>query len=344
MARLANGDLDATIPALDRQDEIGAMAKAVEVFKVNAVAREAAKVASAEAEAASTKVQVGIADRARRQNELSETFEGDASDSLGQVDDASRDMHGNAGSMLKQAKRTGELSESVASAATLASDSVQTAADAAEQLSISIQEIQRKVNNSTNMAASAVQEAENTNEGMKGLIEAAARIDEVVGLITDIAEKTNLLALNATIEAARAGEAGKGFNVVASEVKNLANQTARATEEVVIQVGDIRKATDHAVSSIKGIGSTIASINEISNEINTAVTEQGQATQEIASNMEYASKGTHQVAENIRDVQSASSSTGEAAQEVLDSAGTLSDRASVLRERVEVFLSDMRTA
>lgn len=337
MARLAEGDLTVTIPALAREDEIGAMAKAVEVFKVNAIARQ-------EAEAASAKVQVGISQRAENQNSYSKTFGLEAGDALGQLDDAASHMQGMAGSMLDQVKQTGELSENVANAATLASDNVQSAADAAEHLSVSIQDIQRKVSTSTEMAANAVEEAAQTNEGMAQLTEAAGRIDEVVALITEIAEKTNLLALNATIEAARAGEAGKGFNVVAGEVKNLANQTARATEDVVVQVGDIRRATDNAVASIQGISTTIASINNISNEIDAAVSEQGQATHEIASNMEQASRGTQEVADNIKEVLSASQTTGSSAKEVLDSAGTLSQRATSLRQRVEVFLEDMRGA
>lgn len=337
MARLADGDLTADVPALEREDEIGAMAQAVEVFKVNAIARE-------EAEAVSKQTQLKISQKAEQQNTLSQSFDMDVGQSLGQVAEASNHMHDAAGTMLEQAKQTGQLSENVASAATLASENVQTAADAAEQLSVSIQQIQQRVGESTTMAANAVDEAEQTNEGMQDLIEAAQRIDEVIALITEIAEKTNLLALNATIEAARAGEAGKGFNVVASEVKNLANQTARATEDVVVQVGDIRKATDVAVSSIRGISNTIASINDITNEINVAVTEQGEATHAIASNMEQASRGTQQVADNISDVQTASSTTGEAAKDVLDSASTLSEKAKVLSGRIEMFLKDMRAA
>ncbi len=337
MVRLAEGDLKSPLPALERSDEVGAMAQAVEVFKINAIARS-------EEEVMAAKVQADISNRAERQNQYSNTFDVEAGTSLGQVTDASVDMRGNAGSMLKQAEQTGQLSQSVASAASLASDSVQTAAAASEQLSISIQAIQRKVQESTTMAANAVKETETTNEGMQSLIEAAGRIDEVVALITEIAEKTNLLALNATIEAARAGDAGKGFAVVATEVKNLANQTAKATEEVVTQVSDIRSATDHAVSSIKGISGTIAAINQLANGISVDVDEQGKATQEIATNMEQASQGTKQVADNIRDVQSASISTGNIAKEVLDSASTLSDKAELLRGRVETFLQDMRAA
>ena len=337
MSQLAEGDLDVEVPALDRRDEIGNMAKAVEVFKTNACEKQ-------KAEAESNRAQQAITQRASRQNELSQSFDSDATSSLDLVNGASQQMHSKAEGMLDQARETGELSDKVASAAQLASENVQTAAAAAEQLAISIQAIQQKVSQSTSMAAGAVKEAEITNEGMHSLIDAAKRIDEVVNLITEIAEKTNLLALNATIEAARAGEAGKGFAVVANEVKNLANQTAKATEEIVSQVGDIREATDKAVSSIQGISGTIGDISEIANGIDTAVTEQGNATREIAQSMEQASRGARQVSENIQEVQSASGSTGRAAQDVLDNAAELTAKAESLRGRVETFLGEMRSA
>ena len=337
MARLADGDLSAKVPALERGDEIGGMARAVQIFKENAIAR-------VRAEKETTRVQKSIAERADRQNSLSTGFDKAATDSLNQVSRASHRMHDSAGDMLKQAETAGALSEEVAQAASRASDNVATAASAAEQLAISIQAIQQKVSESTNRASEAIREAESTNEGMRRLTDSAKRIDEVVSLITEIAEKTNLLALNATIEAARAGEAGKGFAVVANEVKNLASQTARATEEIVTQVGDIRQATERAVSSIHGIGGTIGTISEIAIDIDRAVSEQGTATREIARNMEQATKGAQDVTSNIREVQQASGTTGLAAREVLDSAAELAEKAGSLHSRVETFLSDMRTA
>ena len=222
--------------------------------------------------------------------------------------------------------------------------SLEAVASAAEELSSSVAEISRQVSQSSEIASNAVQEVDNTNAKVLGLAKASQKIGEVVALINDIADQTNLLALNATIEAARAGDAGKGFAVVASEVKNLANQTAKATEEISGQIGDIQGATGEAVGAMENIGKTIAEIDEIATTIASAVEEQGAATQEIARNVEQASTGTQEVTSNITGVNQAASETGTASSQVLTAANELSNQSETMRDEVEKFLDDIKAA
>jgi methyl-accepting chemotaxis protein len=217
-------------------------------------------------------------------------------------------------------------------------------ATATEELSSSIAEITRQVTQSARIAGQAVEESSRTTSTVRGLAEGAAKIGDVVKLINDIAGQTNLLALNATIEAARAGEAGKGFAVVAAEVKNLATQTAKATEEIAAQVGMIQQATGNSVAAIEGIGGTIGQINEIATTIASAVEEQGAATQEISRNVQQASAGTQEVSSNIGGVSQAAAETGAAASQVLSAADELSRQAETLRKEVGTFLADVRAA
>jgi len=256
---------------------------------------------------------------------------------------AATELQSTAQTMEGTASHTTEQAGSVASAAEEASGNVQTVAAAAEELSSAIAEISRQVSQSTDIAGKAVSEAHRTNEMVQGLDDAAQKIGEVVSLINDIASKTNLLALNATIEAARAGEAGKGFAVVASEVKSLANQTAKATDQIKEQIGDIQSATQHAVGAIGGIGATIGEINEIASAIAAAVEEQGAATQEIARSVEEAASGTSQVTSSIGAVTEAATETGQAAGQVLEAAGELSGQAEMLTIEVSKFLETIRS-
>lgn len=232
----------------------------------------------------------------------------------------------------------------MAAAAEEASVNVQTVAAAAEELSCSIEEINRQVGESSKIASDAVSKADANIATIKGLEEASNRIGEVVGLISDIAEQTNLLALNATIEAARAGEAGKGFAVVASEVKNLANQTAKATEEISGQVDEMQSVTKTAVVAIEAIGKTIESMNEISVSISTAIDEQGTATQEISRNVQEASAGTAEVTSNMQGVSEASTQTGNSSQQVLEASEGLARQANDMRKSVEEFIQGIRAA
>jgi methyl-accepting chemotaxis protein len=217
-------------------------------------------------------------------------------------------------------------------------------AAATEELSSSVNEISRQVQESARVAGEAVDQARATNARIAELSKAAARIGDVVELINTIAGQTNLLALNATIEAARAGEAGRGFAVVASEVKALAEQTARATGEIGQQIGGIQDATRDSVGAIKEIGSTIERLSEISSAIAAAVEEQGTATQEISRNVQQAAHGTQQVSSNIADVQRGANETGSASTQVLSAAQALSRNSNRLRTEVEKFLSTVRAA
>lgn len=260
---------------------------------------------------------------------------------VGVVTAASTELQATSQSMENTANATTQQATAVAAAAEEASTNVQTVASAAEELSSSISEISRQVAQSTQISNEAVEEAQRTNAMVLGLAEAANKIGEVVKLINDIASQTNLLALNATIEAARAGEAGKGFAVVASEVKNLANQTAKATEEISSQIGDIQSATKSAVTAIESISGTITHISESSQAIATAVEEQGAATQEIARNVEQAASGTTEVTTHINDVTEQATETGHSAQEVLAASGELSRQAEQLNGEVDTFIANM---
>ena len=258
------------------------------------------------------------ADRTAREDEadrvlkLCGEFDKTATDSLRAVSSSATEMQATAQQMSATAEETSRQSASVASSSEQATDNVQTVAATAEQLSASISEIGRQVMQSARIAQNAVDETEATNKTVQGLADAAAKIGEVVKLINDIAGQTNLLALNATIEAARAGEAGKGFAVVAQEVKNLANQTAKATEEISAQIGAVQEETQDAVVAIEKIRGIIGEVNDIATTISSAVEEQGVSTQEIARNVQQAAKGTQDVNDNIESVSKAAGETGTA--------------------------------
>jgi methyl-accepting chemotaxis protein len=337
MTALAGGDTGVEVPALNRRDEIGRMAQALQVFKETAIHER-------EHAAAREREQAAIAARAAEVDRVCRSFDEKMNGVLEVVRGAVTDVQSTAGNMSSTAAETSRQSTAVAAASDQASANVQTVASAAEELSASVQEISRQVAQSSMIAGKAVAEAEQTNIRVQGLVEAAQKIGEVVNLINDIAEQTNLLALNATIEAARAGEAGKGFAVVANEVKSLANQTARATEEIGAQIGAIQASTGEAVGAIGGIGATISQINEIASAIAAAVEQQGAATREIARNVQEAAAGTAQVSTNITGVTQAATETGNAAEQMLDSAQSLAYETERLRSEIATFLTDVRAA
>jgi methyl-accepting chemotaxis protein len=337
MGRLATGATDVAIPGSDRPDEFGAMAKTVQIFKDNAV--EKLRLETAKAAENDRKVQ-----RAQRMNDLTKQFEGRVGGIINMVSAASVQLEAAAGTLTRTAESTQQLSGKVASASEASSSNVQTVASASQMMTSSVEEIARQVHESSKIATEAVKQAEETDTRIAELSRAASRIGDVVKLITAIAQQTNLLALNATIEAARAGEAGKGFAVVAQEVKALASQTAKATEEIGNQINGMQSATQDSVAAIKGIGATITHISEIAATIAAAIEEQGQATQEIARNVQLAAHGTAQVASNITDVNRGAMETGNASEQVLSSARSLSTESDHLKIAVEKFLSNVRAA
>ena len=338
MRKIAEGDTATSIPALDRGDEVGAMAQSVKVFRDNMV--EAGRLRSEQ------DVVKSQADSERKVllARTADEFERGVRASLDSLSGAASDMQATSRSMSSTAIEASRQATSVAAVAEQASVNVQTVAAATEELSSSVSEIGRQVTQSTEIAGQAVAEANRTNVTVQGLSAAAQKIGDVVKLISDIASQTNLLALNATIEAARAGEAGRGFAVVANEVKSLASQTAKATDEISAQVGAMQDATTEAVQAIEGIGRTIGAINEITSAISIAVEQQGTATQEIARNVQEAALGTGQVSSNIAAVNQAAEKTGNASNGVLASAEQLSSQAAKLRADVDRFLANIRAA
>jgi len=335
MRRLAAHDLLVDIPGVGRADEIGAMAEAVQVFKDNAI-RADALTAEQEKERSAREV------RSKTLEDMARRFDGSVSGVLDTVGGALSDLEKTARAMADISRKTSEQATTVAAASEEASTSVQTVASAAEELSSSIAEIARQVEQSSRVSQAASDEASHTNEMVLGLAETSTRIGDVVKLINDIASQTNLLALNATIEAARAGDAGKGFAVVANEVKSLANQTARATEEISSHIGAVQGATEQAVTAIGSIVSRIQEINEIASAIASAVEEQSAATAEIARNVQQAASGTQEVSATIGGVTRSATETGAAAEQVLVSSDTLSGGASQLKETVSNFLQGVR--
>ncbi len=332
---LADKRYDTEVPCTEQHDELGTLARAVETLRTRAA--EADELQSQQNETRESQLK-----RSQEIEELCRAFDATVSDAIQAMGNATSQMEDNADSLSGIASSTSSSATTVSSASDELSANVQTVATATEELSSSIAEINRQMTESLNMSRRAVTEVEQTNTTIEGLADSAGRVGEIVGMINDIAAQTNLLALNATIEAARAGEAGKGFAVVANEVKALAEQTSKATEDISGHVNDMQSVTEGAVEAIQGIGKTIMQMNEVVNAIAAAVEEQGAATHQIAENVQQAATGTQEVSSNITLVTSQTHETGQMSAQVRMASGELAQRSEQLRQEVTEFLARVR--
>tara|TARA_E500000318_G_scaffold12187_1_gene11151 strand:- start:726 stop:2417 length:1692 start_codon:yes stop_codon:yes gene_type:complete len=334
---LAGGDLSAQAQGADRKDEIGDLARAFEVFRANLEKSEALR----NEQEAANQAQL---ERADTIDLRIKQFEQDVEGNLTFVNAALDQLRSTASSMAQQSDHTTAQATNVAAATEQAATNVDTVAAAAEQLAAAIDEITAQVTRSSDIAQSGSNEADDATTIFRELGTASEKIGEVVQLIQSIAEQTNLLALNATIEAARAGDAGKGFAVVAAEVKNLANQTTRATEEIAGQISGIQDSTQNALGAIEHISGRMKELNEVAGGIAAAVSEQDAATGEIARNVSEAATGTKEVAQNVVGLRQSAEQEREASGQVLTASNSLSDKSQVLMVQIKQFLTDIRAA
>ncbi|MDR3374042.1 MAG: methyl-accepting chemotaxis protein [Ancalomicrobiaceae bacterium] len=337
MEAMGRGELGTAVHGTERHDEVGAIAKTLEVLRGQLGVAERARAEQAKADAA-------VRDMTTKRARLADAFVGRMQSLAAGFAHSSSDVADAAKNLSATAEETSRQAQAVAEAAEEAATNVQTVAASSEELAASVHEINGQVSHSANVADTAFTEAESSNSRIATLATSAAAIGDVVNLIKGIADQTNLLALNATIEAARAGEAGRGFAVVASEVKQLAAQTSSATGEIASKVSEIQQATHATVQSMIEIVRTISSVKEIAASIAGAVEEQGAATNEIAHNCQRAAQGTAQVTSNISGVGHAAETTGAASTQLMTLAGGLEVQAADLQKAVESFVADLKAA
>src|SRR6186713_2165083 len=338
MQEISEGAIDQPVEETDRGDEIGRMAETLEVLRQTALTAR-----TLEAEQVATKTRTEQEKRDALIS-LADRFDASVGQLVGLMASGSGELETTAKSMSSTAEGTNRRAAVVGSAATEASQRVQTVAAAAEELSSSITEISRQVAQSAEVTGRAVDSARRTDTIVRALSDGAQQIEHVAELISSIAAQTNLLALNATIEAARAGEAGRGFAVVAQEVKGLAGQTAKATEEITRHIVSIEQTTERSVNAIKKIATTIGQLSEVANDVAVGMRQQDAVTQEIARNAGAAAKGTRDVSENITEVSTSAIKTGQIASTVLTAAAELADQSHLLRREVERYLAQLREA
>lgn len=337
MGKLAEGEHELNVPFQGRKDEIGKIAETVEVFRLSGVERVRLENEATEA----NQLQVN---RQNRVDQLIKEFRERMRAMLEMITHDSGEMKGAALTLNQIAETTETTTQSASDSSNVATANVETVASTTEELTASVQEISGQLSRGLSLVNSATSDADSVNAKVKSLAEAAQQIGQVIGMISDIAEQTNLLALNATIEAARAGEAGKGFAVVASEVKSLAEQTGKATEQISQQITTIQASTEEAVVDIGGIASSVAEIDTFMSSIASAIEEQSTATQEIAQNVQQAAEGNKSVSDGMERVSSAVTETKSSADSVLSSSENLAERSAEISNEVDTFLRNVEAA
>ena len=338
MRAMAAGDLAVTVPHAGERTEIGSIADALERFRTGLLEADQLRAEAARA------TEAAAAERRRATLETAERIDTSLGGIAAALASSTTQLSASADTLALSAERSAEQAVSAAAGTTEAGANVQTVAAATEELAGSVQEITRQVTQSTSVVTRALEEARRADATMGELSGAAARIGDVVRLISDIAGQTNLLALNATIEAARAGEAGRGFAVVASEVKQLAAQTAKATDEIGGQIRAMQEATAAVAATIQGIGSVVEEVHGIGTAIAAAVEQQGAATQEIARNVAEAASGTSEANASVQLVSGAAEESRASLSELRGAIGEVAEQGERLRADLASFVLRMREA
>ena len=334
MRALAADDMTIDVPYLEQQDEIGDLSRALQVFKDNAA--EADRIRTEQKAEADRKAQ-----EAERIQQATERFRGDVDQILDTLSSSSTELEATASTLSATATETSHQTDNVAAASEQASANTQTVASSTEELATSIHEVSSQVEKTAGIAERANDQARTAMTKVSEVQAGADAVTRVIQLISDIAEQTNLLALNATIEAARAGEAGKGFAVVAGEVKNLAKQTGKATEEVSAEIERMRGSVQEAVPAMEQVAEIVREMNEISGVVASTATQQAAATEEITRNVQQAAQGAQEVAGNVQGLREGAQASSAGSEQVLSSAGALAQQASELRTAVDSYVREV---